>query len=132
MTFSSCPHSYISNIPNLEIIEFSIFSIIPFIFLFDKLFQIRRYNLIREEAYTQPHYLNSLYDNYNCSWLFRKNAEGQMEQTHDGATQGFSTFFLRIPEKNQAIIVLSNRNNDQQVYELHKYIRKLYNFGKSF
>ncbi|WP_312649581.1 serine hydrolase domain-containing protein [Aminipila sp.] len=82
-----------------------------------------------EDAYTPAKYLNSLYDNYNCGWFFRKNTEGQMEQTHDGATQGFSTFFLRIPEKEQAIVVLSNRNNDQQAYELHKYIRKLYNFG---
>ncbi len=84
------------------------------------------------EAFTPPKYLNSscCNGNYNFGWGFRKNDRGEMEQFHEGATQGFSASYFRIPEQKRAIIVLSNKNNDKNAYELHMYIRKIYDFGK--
>lgn len=83
-----------------------------------------------QEAYTPPGYLNSTYDNYTCGWIFRKNGKGQLELCHNGSTQGFSTIYFRIPEKQQAIIVLSNKNESDIAYELHEKIRKIYDFAK--
>jgi len=92
--------------------------------------------LVREdtlkEAYAPPRYLNSLYNNYNFGWFFRKNGRGELEQYHNGSTQGFSTYYLRIPEQKSTIIVLSNKNYDDNAYELHEYIRKIYDFGKEY
>ncbi|WP_432664457.1 serine hydrolase domain-containing protein [Wukongibacter baidiensis] len=83
-----------------------------------------------QEAYTPPNHLNSLFENYTCGWIFRKNGEDQLEQVHAGGTQGFSTIYFRIPEKKQSIIILSNRNESNTVYELDDPIRKIYDFAK--
>lgn len=83
-----------------------------------------------QEAYTPPKHLNSLYENYTCGWIFRKNGEDQLEQVHAGSTQGFSTIYFRIPEKQQAIIILSNMNEYNIVYDMDEKIRKIYDFAK--
>ncbi len=85
-----------------------------------------------KEAYTAPRPLTTLYDNYSSGWFFRKNGLGELEQFHGGATQGFSTYFLRIPEQERTLIVLSNKNDDERAYEIHRFIRKAYGFAKEY
>lgn len=75
---------------------------------------------------TPPRRPDMYYDNYDFGWMFISNAENQLEMIHNGASQGFSTFYTRIPEKKQAIIVLSNRNYADEVYTLHEKIRDIY------
>lgn len=83
-----------------------------------------------EEAYTPPKYLDFDYDNYTCGWFFRKNADNQLEQLHDGGTQGFTTYYMRGPDKKQSIIILSNRNIAESVCDtIPREIRKIYDFA---
>ena len=85
-----------------------------------------------KEAYTPPRSLDLLGNNvnYTSGWGFGQNDQGELVQFHDGSTQGFSTSYYRIPEQKRAIIVLSNKNNDNDAYELYELIRKIYDFSK--
>ncbi len=85
-----------------------------------------------KEAYTPPRSVDLLGNNeyYTAGWCFEKDDRGELMQFHNGASQGFSTFYIRMPEQKRAIIVLSNKNEDNRAYELHEYIRKIYDFDK--
>lgn len=83
-------------------------------------------NESKEAHYKAPKRPGLYSHNYDFGWVFRNNAKKQLEMMHYGSSQGFSTVYIRIPEKKQAIVVLSNRNEADEVYDLHIKIRSIY------
>lgn len=68
---------------------------------------------------------------YHFGWFFLKNENGFIEQCHEGNTQGFSTTYLRLPKLKKTLIVLSNKNDDEDAYLLHRIVKPLYLQGQT-
>jgi len=81
-----------------------------------------------EEAYTPPKVLNKQWENYNSGWFFLKNDSGNLEMSHDGSTQGFSTYYIRLPEKKKSMIILTNRDYNPEPYKIENIVRSNYGF----
>ncbi|MEA4988073.1 MAG: serine hydrolase domain-containing protein [Anaerovorax sp.] len=81
------------------------------------------------EAYHIPsHNFPSQSYTYRCGWFIFESQNDIIEQSHNGATQGFSTYYLKQPMLGKTLIVLSNKNLNDDAYELHTLVRSLYDF----
>lgn len=85
------------------------------------------------DAYATPSDVGSVgYHNYRFGWFFKENKHGIIEQSHEGGTQGFSTYYLRQPKNHNALIVLSNSSYNETTQKLHRLVRRLYEFEQEF
>ncbi len=62
------------------------------------------------QAYTPLHRDLKLFDNYGLGWRIDAEDDGNKIVYHTGWWKGFRSYFIRIPEKQRVLIVLSNVN----------------------